>query len=234
MSGRAHGIRRDQLRPPRCVGRRARGKPHRVLEEGRQVFDVNPQRDGGRPRSRRQRGSTVAGQHVPWRGSGARYGVGRERWPLGRDRPCGGMTRRHRRRGWGGRHRWARLTRAKRRRSGSQRLDWRRAVGCACACTRGCAARRGFVSARAHVGVGLPTGSAAATSATAPSTGNPARPTARRHQASLAIKKGGTFGTPRGVHAGTAQPSTCAGARGCAVAARWHGAQGKRNCEKED
>jgi hypothetical protein len=29
----------------------------------------------------------------------------------------------------------------------------------------------------------------------------------------------------RGVHAGTAQPCPCAGARGCAVAARWRGAQ---------
>jgi hypothetical protein len=49
----------------------------------------------------------------------------------------------------------------------------KRVGGCACACARGCAARRGFVNARACVGVGLPASPAAATRATAASTGEP-------------------------------------------------------------
>jgi hypothetical protein len=49
--------------------------------------------------------------------------------------------------------------------------------------------------------------------------GNPARPTARWHQAVLVTKKGGALARTRGVCAGTAQPSPCTGARGYAVAA---------------
>jgi hypothetical protein len=42
-------------------------RPHRVLEEGRQVFDVNPQRDGGRQglaggEGQRLLGNTYAGE----------------------------------------------------------------------------------------------------------------------------------------------------------------------------
>jgi hypothetical protein len=53
----------------------------------RQVFDENPQRDGGRSRPRRRRGPTVAGQHVPWRGKeGPKAPIGEEKErPFARD-----------------------------------------------------------------------------------------------------------------------------------------------------